>query len=98
MSGANARFALPNDERAPADQRPREPELALTSPVIAEATSIAPGDAVHHTERPGTVLPSRPLGTPPPSAVILDISVIGRSLGELVGIYAELACPSISAV
>jgi len=88
MSGANARFALTDDERAPIDQRPREPELAL-SPTVSPTT--APGEnAAQRAGRPEAVLPGRPLGPSLPAAVELDAAAICRHFAELTAVLPDL--------
>ena len=82
MSGPSARYALPEAERAPIDQR--APELDFTP-------STAPGDAVPRAERREAILPDRPLGPPPSPAVVIDIGEIARLVGEIVRLFAELA-------
>ena len=87
MSGHSARFALPEDERPPVDQRPSEPEFALEKSPPAPAAQPAPT-----AERPPSdMLPDKPLGRRIPAAADLDLDELIRAHNELTIVICEMA-------
>jgi hypothetical protein len=103
MSGHSMRFALPEDERPPIDQRPREPELELQVPApsitpmaetLARQTKpVAPPPTAQTAERLSTPPvsphpPERLLGAPP--AAELSVTEIGKEIITLLETHLEL--------
>ena len=85
MSGFNARYGLPEDERPPIDGRPPpEPELALAPPAPAE-------EPAPQAERPSAATPDKPLGRRIPIAADLDLDDLIRAQAELSIVVCELA-------
>jgi hypothetical protein len=90
MSGPSARYALPEEERAPIDQR--APELALSPPPEpAPAPPVATASTLPAERSLETTAAPRSLGRPLSPAIEVDVGELFRLHHEQGQILAELA-------